>query len=66
MLTICLVKLISILINYKVKVNFYNELIYHWMFLGKSRVNYISLGPFGKKNKEEKRKNTRLTLIRLT
>ena len=54
MLTICLVKLISILINYKVKVNFYNELIYHWMFLRKSRINYISLGPFRKKNKKEK------------
>ena len=66
MLTICLVKLILILFDYKVKVNFYNELIYHWMFLGKSRIKYISLGPFGKKNKNKKRKNTRLTLIRLT
>ena len=56
MLTICLVKLISILINYKVEVNFYNELIYHWMFLGKSRINYISLGPLGKETKRKKGK----------
>ena len=56
MLTICLVKLISILINYKVKVNFYNQLIYHWMFLGKSRINYISLEPLGKKQKGKKEK----------
>ena len=44
MLTIFLVTLISILLNYEVKDTFfYNELNYHRMFVGKPRTNYISL-----------------------
>ena len=59
MLTICLVKLILILLNYKVKyIFFYNELNYHGIFLGKPQINYMYLTT-------TKKKNTRLTLYML-
>ena len=46
LLTICLVKLISILLNYKIKDN----IDYHGMFVGKLQINYISLKKKGKRS----------------
>ena len=42
MITICLIKLIPTLLNYKVKDIFYNK-FNHRMFVGKSQMNYISI-----------------------